>query len=241
MTEFPVFNDNEGEEVVNTGRKKSAGKKTSPIMQREEECRVLAAQKTRGALGREIARIVVLAYSPRDIKKMQWNFSSKIHALDTRYRKHLEESIMGFFHGTYQQIMLMRQQGAFSPVDGSPVSIKSPSYWRMVATNCRTEDEERDRLRYLKFLIAGFCMLVLEVPGHPVGMEFPGGDRVELSNGVYYCPVRTKSGDIDAALCPFCPAEQTPETGYLRPPLTSSRNRQQEYVRTIYDSHHFNG
>lgn len=51
-------------------------------------------------------------------------------------------------------------------------------------------------------------MYVREIPGHPVGMPFPGGDKVDYIDGVYYCPVRTKGHDEDAALCPFCPARQ---------------------------------
>jgi hypothetical protein len=72
-------------------------------------------------------------------------------------------------------------------------------------------------------------------------MPFPGGDKVEIIDGTYYCPVRDKANDVDAALCPFCPALQTPEIGYLKPPVNASRHRKQEYIRETYDRHHFNG
>ena len=99
----------------------------------------------------------------------------------------------------------------------------------------------RSGLRFLKFLLAGFCMFVQELPGHPVGMPFPGGDKVEIIDGTYYCPVREKANDVDAALCPFCPALQTPEIGYLKPPVNASKHRKQEFIRETYDRHHFNG
>ena len=74
-------------------------------------------------------------------------------------------------------------------------------------------------------------MFVQGLPGHPVGMPFPGGDKVEVIDGIYYCPVREKANDVDAALCPFCPALQTPEIGYLKPPVNASKNRKQEFIR----------
>jgi uncharacterized protein (UPF0305 family) len=101
--------------------------------------------------------------------------------------------------------------------------------------------EEEDRLRFLKFLLEGFCMLVQGLPGHPIGMPFPGGDRVSVIDGTYYCPVREKANDVDAALCPFCPAEQTPEIGYLKPPVRGSKYRKQEFIEQTYRHHHFNG
>jgi len=109
----------------------------------------------------------------------------------------------------------------------------------MVARLCITGDERSDNLRSLKFLI--FCMFVLEIPGHPIGMPFPGGDTVDCIDGIYYCLVRTMAKDVDAALCPYYPALQTPEVGYLKPPVKGSRHRKQEYIMNIYAYHHFNG
>ena len=74
-------------------------------------------------------------------------------------------------------------------------------------------------------------MFVQGLPGHPVGMPFPGGDKVEVIDGSHYCPVRETANDVDAALCPFCPALQTPEIGYLRPPVQASEYRKQEFIR----------
>jgi uncharacterized protein (UPF0305 family) len=203
------------------------------------KCDLLGSRKTRGDLGTAIADIV-LAYSPRDLQEMKWNFSEKIRDISPKYRKHLEETITGYLHGTYQNVRLMNQQGAFSSM-GEPVVGDAPAYWKMTATQCISGEEGEDRLRFLKFLLAGFCMFVQERPGHPVGMSFPGGDKVEVIDGVYYCPVRTKANDVDAALCPFCPALQTPRIGYLRPPVNASEPRKQEFIKNCYDYHNFNG
>jgi hypothetical protein len=134
----------------------------------------------------------------------------------------------------------MNQQGAFSTMT-EPVPDPVAVYWTMVAGQCTAGDDVELRLRFLKFLLSGFCMFVQLLPGHPVGMPFPGGDKVEVIDGVYYCPVRDKANDVDAALCPFCPAFQTPEIGYLRPPVNASGHRKQEYIGHVYRYHHFNG
>jgi uncharacterized protein (UPF0305 family) len=202
------------------------------------DCNQLRFKKTRGELGKAIADIV-LAYSPKDLQQLKWNFSEKIQNIDPAYRKRLEETITGYLHGTYQSVRLMNQQGTFLSLR-EPVLGDSKAYWNMVAVQCAKSDGE-ERLRFLKFLLAGFCMFVQNLPGHPVGMPFPGGDKVELIDGVYYCPVRTKANDVDTALCPFCPALQTPGIGYLRPPVNASEHRKQEFIRNCYDFHNFNG
>ncbi|OPY38373.1 MAG: hypothetical protein A4E35_00796 [Methanoregula sp. PtaU1.Bin051] len=202
-------------------------------------CDRLASVKNRGDLGQAIASIV-LTYSVKDLQQMRWNFSEKIRNISPVYRKQLEETITGFLHGTYQDVRLMDQQGTFSSMRG-PVADTSPAYWKMVAVQCTTRDAGEDRLRFLKFLLSAFCMFVQEIPGHPVGMSFPGGDKVQVIDGVYYCPVRTKANDVESALCPFCPALQTPEIGYLRPPVNASENRKQEFIKNCYDFHNFNG
>lgn len=201
-------------------------------------CDELASILSKKELGSAIAAIV-LTYSPKDLKQMKVNFSEKVESFTPDFKKDLEETIAVFLDGTYQTIRLMNQQGSFSTLT-EPAPPSSPEYWMMVAKQCEKEDEGA-RLRFLKYLLSGFCMFVQEIPGHPVGMPFPGGDKVDYIDGIYYCPVRTKANDVDAALCPFCPAKQTPEIGYLKPPVKASKHRKQEYIKNIYDYHHFNG
>ena len=111
----------------------------------------------------------------------------------------------------------------------------------MVIGQCTATGDSNPRIRFLNYLLAAFCMFVLDEPGHPVGTPFPGGDTVQLIDGIYYCPVREKAGDVDAALCPFCPARQTPDIGYLRPPVNGSEHRKQEFIDNCYRYHNFNG
>jgi len=202
------------------------------------ECHNLQQAKTRGELGTEIA-ILVLRHSPADIQQMKRNFGKKVQDLTPEYRDELTKKINEHLLGTFQTIRLRNQQGAFGAMK-EPVTLLEKSYWDMVAGQCTTGDGN-PRIRFLNYLLAAFCMFVLKEPGHPVGTPFPGGDTVQQIEGVYYCPVREKAGDVDLALCPFCPALQTPEIGYLRPPVDGSEHRKQEFIDNCYRYHNFNG
>ncbi|MCK9632043.1 MAG: DUF2115 domain-containing protein [Methanoregula sp.] len=205
-----------------------------------DACRDLKGAATRGRLGDSIARLV-LAHSPADIQQMKRNFETKVQDLTPEYRDRLTRKITEHLLGTYQRIRLDDQQGKFKTMH-QPVTEEQKKYWDMVAGQCR-EDEGGDApvIRFLKYLLAGYCMLILDEPGHPVGTPFPGGDEVEFTDGIYYCPVREKAGDVDAALCPFCPAHQTPQIGYLRPATRPTKRTKQEFIDNCYRYHNFNG
>jgi uncharacterized protein (UPF0305 family) len=203
------------------------------------ECRDLKHTATRGELGTKIA-LLVLRHSPADIQQMKRNFGKKVGDLSPEYRDRLTQKINEHLLGTYQTIRLRHQQGSFGTMR-DPVTHQQNSYWDMVTGQCTSAGDGNPRIRFLNYLLAAFCMFVLEEPGHPVGTPFPGGDTVQLVDGIYYCPVREKAGDVDSALCPFCPARQTPGIGYLRPPVNGSEHRKQEFIDNCYRYHNFNG
>jgi uncharacterized protein (UPF0305 family) len=205
-----------------------------------QQCRELQEANTRCELGEGIARLV-LTHSPAEIQRMKRNFETKVQDLSPDYRDQLTKKITEHLLGTFQRIRLAQQQGTFRSMQ-SPVAKEQKTYWEMVAGQCSEEKGvDEPALRFLKYLLAGYCMLVLDEPGHPAGTPFPGGDRVELTDGIYYCPVREKANDVDSALCPFCPARQTPGIGYLRPPTNPSESRKQEFIDNLYRYHNFNG
>lgn len=193
----------------------------------------------RGELGQAIADIV-FSFSPQDLQQMRWNFRGAIRDINPELRKKLDETITAHLHGTYQAIRLMHQQGIFIHMN-DVLFPDADTYWMMVKDRCSTGPIEKVRLRFLKYLLSGFCMFVQELPGHPVGMPFPGGDKVTFIDGNYYCPVRGKADEFDAALCPFCPALVTPKTGYLKPPVKGSRYQKDTFLRQTFDKHHYNG
>jgi uncharacterized protein (UPF0305 family) len=203
------------------------------------ECRDLRLAPTRGDLGMKIAALV-LRHSPSDIQQMKRNFGKKVQDLTPEYRERLTKKINEHLLGTHEAIRLRHQQGSFASMK-EPVTSRERSYWDMVMTQCTAPGDGNPRLRFLNYLLAAFCMFVLAEPGHPVGTPFPGGDTVQLIEGIYYCPVRNKAGDVDAALCPFCPALQTPGIGYLRPPVNGCEHKKQEFIDNCYRYHNFNG
>ena len=203
-------------------------------------CRELQQAKTRGELGERIA-IMVLKHSPVEIQRMKRNFSNKVQDITPEYRDRLTKKITEHLLGTYQRIHLAHQQGLFRTMH-EPVTDLHRKYWDMAGEQCRHGDgEDVLHTRFLKYLLSGFCMLVLYEPGHPAGTPFPGGGSVQYTEGVYFCPVRDKASDVDAALCPFCPAQQTPDIGYLRPPTNPSEHQKQEFIGHCHKFHNFNG
>jgi uncharacterized protein (UPF0305 family) len=215
----------------------SAQRNGLPIAQK---CQNLQQAKNRGDLGARIADLV-LQHSPSDIQRMKENFSNKIEDLTPEYRDRLAKKINEHLLGTYQRIRLLRQQAVFGTMP-EQVTEQQKKYWDMVCVQClETEEKDDSSLRFLKYLISGFCMLVLHEPGHPPGTPFPGGGSVQVTQGIYYCPVREKANDVDAALCPFCPALQTPEIGYLRPAVNPSEHQKQEFIEHCHKFHNFNG
>lgn len=203
-------------------------------------CRDLKAAATRGELGEKIA-CLVLTHPPTDIKRMKQNFETKVRDLDPAYRERLTNKITEHLLGTYQRIRLDEQQGLYKTFR-QPITEEQGKYWDMVAGQCGgVAGGDAPAIRFLKYLLAGYCMLVLDEPGHPVGTPFPGGDEVEFTDGIYYCPVRDKAGDMDAALCPFCPARQTPSIGYLNPATKPTNRNRQEFIDNCYRYHNFNG
>jgi uncharacterized protein (UPF0305 family) len=205
-----------------------------------QKCLNLQKAENRGELGVLIA-FLVLQHSPADIQQMKQNFNNKIRNIPPEYRDRLAKMITEHLLGTYQRIRLLEQQGAFKAMH-EPLTDQQKKYWDMAGEQCQEKGGvDAPVIRFLKYLLAGFCMLVLNEPGHPAGTTFPGGDSVQFIGGVYYCPVREKANDVDAALCPFCPALQTPEIGYLRPPIKPSEHRKQEFIEHCHKFHNFNG
>jgi uncharacterized protein (UPF0305 family) len=204
------------------------------------QCSDLKAAKTRGELGTAIARIVLL-HSPKEIQQMKSNFDTNVQDLTPDYRDRLSAKIAGHLLGTFQRIRLDDQQGTLRTLHQA-IPDDQRKYWDMVGRQCSGDSEvDAPVFRFLKYLLAGYCMLVLDEPGHPAGTPFPGGDEVGFENGVYYCPVRDKAGDVDAALCPFCPARQTPSIGYLSPATRPTERAKQEFIDNCYRYHNFNG
>lgn len=90
-------------------------------------------------------------------------------------------------------------------------------YWKNAEESCFSDEVSKNspevgigtpagKLFYR--LVYGYAMLIAGLPGHPIGMPFPGGWTVKEENGKILCPIRDKEKDLPQALCNYCPAMQ---------------------------------
>jgi uncharacterized protein (UPF0305 family) len=152
------------------------------------------------------------AYSVCELQLVSANLEREIGALPSPYRERVRPYFIEQYFRRYGSIMAMREQGLFPGLAGD---IKDIPLFREF---CRTiaefrplqEDMERGTpfSGHFYFIVSAFFMFVLDEPGHPVGMPFPGGFKVEKRADGFYCPIRDKEKDVTYSICNFCPAKQ---------------------------------
>jgi len=181
--------------------------------------RRLTAAKTKGELGGIVAQ-EVSGYTIADLQVIGGRLFAEVDALPEPYRSRVRP----FFHeqlfGAHHQVLLMYRSGAFR-ADHRPLADRETfeKFCAMIPEGCFTWDEHAERTpfhyapkhRLFYYLMAAFTMFVLEKPGHPVGMPFPGGFSVEDRNGTYYCLIRDREKEVFFSICNFCPAKQAEE------------------------------
>jgi uncharacterized protein (UPF0305 family) len=105
----------------------------------------------------------------------------------------------------------MRKQGHFPKLHGDIKDVKLfRDYCRTAAEFRPSEDDERNGpfFGHFYYVMSAFYMFVLDEPGHPEGMPFPGGFKVKKKTDGYYCPIRDKEKEVTYSICNFCPAKQ---------------------------------
>ncbi|MDD1711380.1 MAG: DUF2115 domain-containing protein [Methanoregulaceae archaeon] len=182
-----------------------------------ESCERLIASATKGELAGTIA-IEVHRYSVFDLQVICGRLHHEVERLPSPYRESVRPFFIEQLFGTHHRLMLMFRSGSFRKLD-DPLSDRSlfSEYLRMVPEACFSREIRSDYVPgfnspyqgFFYFLMAAFLMFVLDEPGHPSGMPFPGGFRVEERDGVYYCPVRDKEKEVRYSICNFCPAKQS--------------------------------
>ena len=90
-------------------------------------------------------------------------------------------------------------------------------FWRRAEESCFSEAVSENSpevgigtpaAKFFYRMVYGYAMLIAGLPGHPVGMPFPGGWKVLEEGGEILCPIRDKEKDLPQALCNYCPAVQ---------------------------------
>jgi len=181
--------------------------------------RYLQSAGTRGELGKKIAEKID-EYSLFDLQIIGGRLNSEIDRLPSPYREAIRPYFREQLFGKHHQLLAASHAGRFR---GDDRPLRDPEAFRkfctMLPEGCFAWDDAGERNPYFRnprnrlfyYLIAAFTMFVLEEPGHPVGMPFPGGFAVEQRDRKYYCLIRDKEKDVFYSICNFCPAIQSEE------------------------------
>lgn len=185
---------------------------------REITARLQSAQ-TKGELGTVVAQ-EISAYTMFDLQIIGGRLNSDIEKLPSPYREAIRPYFREQLFGKHHRLIAMERDGSFGRMTG-PIRDREMflKFCAMVPEGCFVWEDAGVRNPYFQnpknrlfyYLIAAFTMFVLEEPGHPAGMPFPGGFSVEQRGRDYYCLIRDKEKDVFWSICNFCPAHQTEE------------------------------
>jgi uncharacterized protein (UPF0305 family) len=172
---------------------------------------------TKGDLGKILASEVA-RYSQFDLQVIGGRLNGEIDRLPSPYRENIRPFFRDQLFGAHHRLMKMERSGEFDRM-GTP--LRDPEsfgkFCSMIPEGCRSWNDAGERNPYFRnpknrlfyYLIATFTMFVLDEPGHPVGMPFPGGFRVEHRGRDYYCLIRDKEKEVFYSICNYCPALQS--------------------------------
>jgi uncharacterized protein (UPF0305 family) len=164
-------------------------------------------------------------YSIFDLQIIGGRLNSEIERLPSPYR----EAILPYFReqmfGKHHQILAMYRSGEMHS-QGEQLRDRElfEKFCAIIPEGCFEWTDAPERNPYFRnpknrlfyYLIAAFTMFILDEPGHPVGMPFPGGFAVEQRGRDYYCLIRDKEKEVIYSICNFCPALQTKEPEKIR-------------------------
>jgi len=179
----------------------------------------ISSANTQGELGCLIAREMG-NYSLFDLQIIGGRLNCEIERLPSPYREKIRPFFRQQIFGAHHRLLHMNQMGEFSRLDHPLVDREMfRQFCSMIPEGCHSWKDESERNPYFRnpknrlfyYLIAAFTMFVLEEPGHPVGMPFPGGFTVEQRGQEYYCLIRDREKEVPYSICNFCPARQNEE------------------------------
>jgi len=180
----------------------------------------LGAARTKGELGAFLAH-EILKYTLFDLQIIGGRLNNEIEKLPSPYREAIRPHFREQLFGKHHQLLALHYSRAFGRMNDP---IRDPEtlskFLKMLPEGVFAWNDSSERNPYFRnpknrffyYLMAAFTMFVLDEPGHPVGMPFPGGFFVEQRGRDYYCLIRDKEKEIFYSICNFCPAHQTEES-----------------------------
>jgi uncharacterized protein (UPF0305 family) len=176
--------------------------------------------RTRGELGIILVH-EVQQYSLFDLQIIGGRLYNEIEKLPSPYREAIRPYFNKQLFGGHHELLALHRSGAFLAMN-TPLTDPETfqKFCDMLPEGCFAWNDASERNPYFRnpknrlfyYLIAAFSMFVLNEPGHPVGMPFPGGFKVEQRGRDYYCLIRDKEKEVFSSICNFCPAKQTEES-----------------------------
>jgi len=175
--------------------------------------------RTRGELGTLVAQ-EVLSFSLFELQVIGGRMYNEVEKLPSPYRERIRPYFTEQVFGAHHRLVTMHNSGQFHHMD---TPLRDPStfveFCQMLPLGCFSWNDQSEcnphfrnpRNRLFYYLMATFTMFVLDEPGHPVGMPFPGGFTVEKRGNEFYCLIRDREKDVPHSICNFCPAKQTDE------------------------------
>ena len=179
----------------------------------------MQSARTKGELGTILAH-EIQAYSIFDLQIIGGRLNAEIEQLPSPYREAVAPHFREQLFGKHHRLLAMHHSRAFDRLTNPiPKRERFDEFCAMIPAGTLRWDDTGERNPYFRnpknrlfyYLIAAFTMFVLEEPGHPVGMPFPGGFKVELRGDDYYCLIRDKEKEVFYSICNFCPALQNEE------------------------------
>jgi hypothetical protein len=180
---------------------------------------LMRTAKTNGELGSILSR-ELQKYSLFDLQIIGGRLNTEIERLPSPYRESIRPHFREQLFGRHHLLLAMYRSRAFERFD-TPIRdrMSFDGFCTMLPKGIFAWDDSSERNPYFRnpknrlfyYLISAFTMFILEEPGHPVGMPFPGGFKVEQRGREYYCLIRDKEKEIFYSICNFCPALQSEE------------------------------
>ena len=176
--------------------------------------------RTRGELGTILVN-EVQQYSLFDLQIIGGRLYNEIEKLPSPYREAIRPYFNKQLFGKHHELLAMHRSGAFLAMNNPLTDPETfQKFCDMLPEGCFAWNDASERNPYFRnpknrlfyYLIAAFSMFVLDEPGHPVDMPFPGGFKVEQRGSDYYCLIRDKEKEVYSSICNFCPAKQTEES-----------------------------
>ena len=184
-----------------------------------EVSQTLAEAKTKGELGQILAAHIT-RYTLHDLQALGGRLHTELIRLPRPYRDQISPYLTDQIFGAYHQFLKMHRGGRFTTMT-EPIADPEifTRFCEIIPSGCTQWDDTATRLpipytlrhRLFYYLIAAFTMFILDQPGHPVGMPFPGGFKVEERSGAFYCLIRDHEKEVPYSLCNYCPALQNEE------------------------------